>query len=136
MDARETTKGLFEAWNNRDWNTIRDALHPDYIYTAPDGQQAHGIEEGLIAGWQDHAVGLPDGQLELKALYADGEVVVTEFTVRGTHNGTWAGIEPTGEWVEADLCNITEFRDGKVYRERDYLDTLGLFVQLGAVHMP
>ena len=50
--------------------------------------------------------------MELKALHADGEVVVTEFTVRGTHNGTWAGIDPTGEWVEADLRNITEFKDG------------------------
>lgn len=136
MDTRRATKELFEAWNNRDWDTIRAALHPEYIYTGPDGHQAHGIEEGLISGWQDHAVGLPDGQLELKSLHADEDVVVTEFTVRGTHKGSWVGIAPTGKRIEADLCNVTEFRDGKVFRERDYLDTLGLFVQLGAVQVP
>jgi ketosteroid isomerase-like protein len=28
-----------------------------------------------------------------------------------------------------------EFRDGKLSRERDYLDTLGIFAQLGVVQM-
>ena len=66
----------------------------------------------------------------------DGNAVATKFTVRGTHTGTWLGIAPTGKPVEVDLCNIIEFRDGKVFRERDYLDTLGVFVQLGVVQMP
>ena len=136
MNARETIHHLFDAWNNRDWDTIRSLLHPEYIYTGPDGQEASGIEDGLTVGWKEHADGLPDGRVELNALYGDGDVVVTEFTVRGTHNGTWLGIAPTGKSVEVDLCNIIEFRDGKAIRERDYLDTLGVFVQLGAVQMP
>ena len=136
MDVRKTTQGLFEAWNQRDWDTIREALHPDYVYTGPDGQDAHGIDEGLIAGWQDHASGLPDGQLEIKSILVEGDVAITEFTVRGTHEGAWVGVEPTGRKVVADLCNVTEFRDEKVFRERDYLDTLGLFVQLGIVQVP
>ena len=136
MDIGKTTLGLFEAWNNRDWDTIRSALHPDYVYTGPDGEDTHGIDDGLIAGWQEHASGLPDGRLEIKSIHVDGDVAVTEFTVRGTHGGTWAGVAPTGKKVEADLCNVTEFKDGKVFRERDYLDTLGLFVQLGIVQVP
>ncbi len=136
MNARETTQRLLDAWNNRDWDTVRSALHAEYIYTGPDGQQARGIEDGLTAAWKDHAVGFPDGRLEVKALYGDGDVVVAEFTLRGTHKGTWAGIAPTGKTVEADLCNVMEFRDGKLFRERDYLDTLGVFVQLGIVEMP
>ncbi len=136
MNARETTQQLFDTWNNRDWDTIRSALHPECIYTGPDGQQAHGIEDCLTAGWKDHADGFPDGRLELKAFYADGDVVVTEFTLTATHTGTWAGIAPTGKTVEADVCNVMEFRDGKVFRERDYLDVLGVFVQLGVVQPP
>ncbi len=136
MNVRETTQQLFDAWNNRDWDTIRSALHPEGIYTGPDGQQARGIEDCLTAGWKDHAAGFPDGRLELKTFYADGDVVVTEFTLRGTHKGTWAGIAPTDKMVEADVCNVMEFRDGKVFRERDYLDVLGIFVQLGVVQVP
>ena len=136
MDARETTQNLFDAWNNRNWDTIRSALHPECIYTGLDGQQARGIEDCFTVGWKDFADGFPDGRVELKASYADGDVVVTEFTLRGTHKGTWAGIAPTGKTVEVDLCNVTEFRDGKVFRERDYVDTLGVFVQLGVAQMP
>ena len=136
MDLRKKTQELFEAWNNRNWESIRSELHADYIYTGPDGQDTQGIDDGLIAGWQDHALGLPDGRIEIKSIHVDGDVAVTEFTVRGTHEGAWIGVAPTGKRVEVDLCNVTEFRNGKVYRERDYLDTLSLFVQLGAVQVP
>ena len=136
MTARETTRRMFDAWNNRDWGTIRSALHPECIYTGPDGQQARGIEDCLAVAWTDFASGFPDGRVELKAFYGDGDVVVTEFILRATHTGTWEGIAPTGKTVEVDFCNVMEFRDGKVFRERDYLDTLGLFVQLGVVQMP
>ncbi len=136
MNARETTQQLFDAWNNRDWDTIRSSLHPECIYTGPDGQQVRGIEDCFTAGWKDFADGFPDGRVELKASYADGDAVVTEFTFRATHSGTWAGIGPTGKSVEVDLCNVMEFRDGKVFKERDYVDTLGFFVQLGVVQMP
>ena len=52
MTARETTQRMFDAWNNRDWGTIRSALHPECIYTGPDGQQARGIEDCLaVACW-------------------------------------------------------------------------------------
>jgi hypothetical protein len=40
MNARETTQRMFDAWSNRDWDTIRSALHAEYIYTGPPGQQA------------------------------------------------------------------------------------------------
>ena len=136
MDLLEATKGLFESWNNRDWDAIRSTLHVDYIYTGPDGEDACGIDDGLIAGWQDHAAGLPDGRLEIKSIHAEGNLVFTEFTVQGTHDGSWAGVEPTGRRVEVDVCNVTEFKGDKVIRERDYLDTLGLFVQLGVVNLP
>jgi len=44
-------------------------------------------------------------------------------------------VDPTGKKVSAAVCNIMQFRDGKLSRERDYLDTLGVFVQLGVVQM-
>jgi len=74
--------------------------------------------------------------VELKAFYAQGNDVVTEFTLKATHAGEWEGIAPTGKTVEVDFCNIMEFKDGKVFKERDYVDTLSLFVQLGVVQMP
>ncbi|MCG8427999.1 MAG: ester cyclase [Chromatiales bacterium] len=136
MNALETAKKMFDAWNSRDWDTIRSSLHVECLYTGPDGQQARGIEDCLKVGWISFATGFPDGRVELKASYNGGDVIVTEFTFKATHTGIWEGIAPTGKKVEVDLCNVMVFRDGKVFRERDYLDTLGLFGQLGIVQMP
>jgi steroid delta-isomerase-like uncharacterized protein len=136
MNALETTKKMFDAWNKRDWDTIRNAIHPECVYTGPDGKQTRGIEDCLAAAWKDFAAGFPDGRVEPKAFYVQGNVVVTEFTLKATHTGEWEGIAPTGKTVEVDFCNIMEFKDGKVFKERDYVDTLGLFVQLGVVQMP
>ena len=135
-DVRDAANKLFDAMNNKDWDTIRDALHPDYVYTGPDGEEAHGIEAGLAAGWTDHAAGFPDLRVEVKSLYADGDVVITEFAFSGTHSGPWAGIEPTGKKVGAAVCNLMQFRDGRLYRERDYMDTLSIFAQMGVVDLP
>ena len=42
MSARETARQLFDAWNNRDWDTIRNALHPEFF--GIEGR--HRIEHG------------------------------------------------------------------------------------------
>lgn len=135
-DLRDTAHRLFDASNKRDWDTIRSALHPEYTYIGPDGQEAHGIEAGLAAGWSDHAAGFPDMRLEVKTVYVDGDTAITEFDVRGTHTGAWLGVAPTGKKVEMSVCNVMQFRDGKLYWERDYVDTLGILAQLGVVQMP
>ena len=62
--------------------------------------------------------------------------MTTEFHFSGTHTGTWGGVPPTGKRVEGDVCNVMQFRDGKLVRERDYVNTLGIFMQLGVVQMP
>ena len=135
-DLRNAAKQLFDAMNNGDWDTIRAALHPDYIYTGPNGEEARGVEAGLAAASTDYNAAFPDMHVEIIALYADGDVVITEFTATGTHNGPFAGIAPTGKRVEVAVCNLMQFREGKLYHERDYLDTLSLFAQLGAVEAP
>ena len=33
--------------------------------------------------------------------------------------------------VEISICNVMELRDGKIYREREYMDRLTMLEQLG-----
>lgn len=134
-DLRETVTQLFDAMDNKDFEAVRSQLHQDYVYIGPDGQEARGIEAGLIAGWVEHSKGFPDMRIEIKNMHVAGDTVVTEFSFSGTHTGPWAGVDPTGKRVAADVCNIMQFRDGKLALERDYLDTLGVFSQLGVVEM-
>ena len=139
MDGREISRQMMEAWNNRDWDTIRNAMHPDYTYTGPDGEIVKGVEEGLETAWKSFADGFPEGRIDTDSMqmYVDGNTVITEFHAKLTHTGTFAGIAPTGNTVEIDLCNkMVLSDDGRVLAERDYMDTLAFFVQVGVVEAP
>ncbi len=139
MDGRALSHALFEAWNNRDWDTIRAALHPDYTYTGPDGTVTRGVEAGLQEAWISFADAFPTGRLEPGdvTVWTDGNTVISEVHAKLRHTGVSAGIEPTGNTVELELLNkMVLADDGRILEERDYLDTLGFFAQLGVIEPP
>lgn len=123
---------MLQAWKDRDWDAIRDVLHPDYMYIGPDGERVSGVDAGLAAGWSSFAESFPDGDYAVQGVYVVGDTIVTEFRFSGSHIGDFEGIAPTGNSVEIEFCNVMHLRDGKVVAERDYLDTHGLLQQLGA----
>ena len=61
--------------------------------------------------------------------------MVVEYTGRGTHTGTLStsmgDIPATGRSVTLQLCDVIEFKDGKVHRQRTYFDTGSMMAQLG-----
>ena len=129
-NARETTNRMIEAWNNRDWEFIRACLHAETRLIMPDGDEVHGVEACLTQGWKDHAVGFPDGRLEVVSSYDDGDVAITELILTGTHGATWAGMAATQKKIEVGTCNIKKFKDGKVWSDRDYLDVQTVISQV------
>ncbi|MEX0781387.1 MAG: ester cyclase [Dehalococcoidia bacterium] len=126
-----------DAWNRRDWDAFRAALHPtDYTYMGGDGVVQRGVDAGVAVG-QTYATAFPDGRLDItRALSCQGNVALIEFTVTGTHTGPLLGIAPTGKRVSLPVCNVAEIRDDKIVNEHEYLDSLAMFVQLGVVNDP
>jgi predicted ester cyclase len=49
----------------------------------------------------------------------------------GTHQGPWAGVEPTGRPMRFSGINVFRFQDGKVVELWNHRDDLGLMQQLG-----
>lgn len=124
-----------DCWNRRDFAGIAALLHPDYAYTGPDGNQIHGPDAGLGIA-KMYAAAFPDGVIEIAKVFADGDTSIAEFTASGTHAGDLMGIPPTGKPVRIRVCNVMELRDGKVYREHEYMDVMTMMVQLGLVPEP
>ena len=118
------------AWNRRDFEQMKTLIHPDYTYVASDGKEARGIEAGLQNAYI-YAKAFPDSQIEIKQVYVLGDTAIAELIARGTHAGDLMGIPPTGRSVELLICNVMELRDGKIYREREYMDRLSMLEQLG-----
>ena len=74
----------------------------------------------------------PDMQAIEQDLIVDGDKVVTRRILRGTHQGEFMGIAPTGKAVTAGGVWLSHLRDGKIKEQWVYFDALGLLQQVGA----
>ena len=77
--------------------------------------------------------GLPDIHAEPGKLRRLEDAVFVECITTGTHNGFFAGIEPTGKKIQSRSACIFEFDGDKLLCERVYLDMATILRQLGAL---
>jgi steroid delta-isomerase-like uncharacterized protein len=131
-DLTSTARAYHEAWNARDWAKYREFMHPEYSYTGGDGRRMDGPDAGVAVG-QMFATAFPDGRINVKHVHDAGNTVVVEFLGTGTHNGDFAGVPPSGRSVSIPVCDVLEFRDGKIIEEREFIDMMTLMQQVGAV---
>ena len=64
---------------------------------------------------------------------AEGDRVAWRFTVRGTHQGPFRGIAPTGRSIVLTGTALTRMRDGQMVENWNETDDLGLLQQLGVI---
>jgi steroid delta-isomerase-like uncharacterized protein len=64
---------------------------------------------------------------------AEGNKVVTRWTVHGTHEGEFQGRAPTGNPVLYSGVSIFRFTDGKIDEVWSSFDELGLLRQVGVL---
>lgn len=127
--AEEIVREYLDAAPRRDFDKIRQLFHEEYSYSGADGERRDGADAG-IAVVEMYSRAFPDLALEIQRTHVVDDVVVTEFIARGTHKGRLMDLEPTGRKVEVPVCNVIEVRDGKIYAEREYLDSAYLMRQL------
>jgi steroid delta-isomerase-like uncharacterized protein len=105
-----------------DWQNIDPSLPP--LPRGPEGARMH---LGLFAA------GMPDIELAVEDIIAEGDLVAASFTAMGTHTGELMGIPPTGKKVDITGTGFFKMRDGKIAENRVNFDALGLLQQLGVV---
>ncbi|CAN7208754.1 ester cyclase [Phyllobacterium sp. LjRoot231] len=79
--------------------------------------------------------GFPDIQWTLEETITEGDDVAARFTMRGTHQGNFFGVPPTGMAIVVQAMNFYRWSDGKIVAERGQPDLLGLLQQIGAAPM-
>ncbi len=102
---------------------MRHDLRPGDAPPGPEGQK-------LIAGMFRTA--FPDMHLSVEFLVTEADMVVARWTIRGTHQGAWGGVRPTGKKISFAGVNIFRIAEGKVAEIWNHRDDLGLMQQLGA----
>ena len=66
----------------------------------------------------------------------EGKKVVLRFTFRGTHQGEFMGVAPTGKQVTMAGIDIFRIADGKIAELWNQEDVLGMLRQIGAISEP
>ena len=71
-----------------------------------------------IDGMKQHLVDVkktyPDYTMKILKQYADGDYVISEFIMEGTHEGEWIGIKPTHKRLSFTGVDIDKVGDGKI----------------------
>lgn len=74
----------------------------------------------------------PGYQLNPKEMIAEGDKVVVDAAMTGTHKGELLGISPTGKQVEMPFIIIYRVSGGKIVDHTMVADQAGLMQQLSA----
>lgn len=91
--------------------------------------------EDLKALYREWFTAFPDLTEEIHARVAEGDEVMEYLTVRGTHEGPFRGIEPTGETIAVDGYHYRRIEDGHIVETASMVGMVTLFSQLG-VELP
>ena len=75
----------------------------------------------------------PDLQVDVEDLVADGEKLVTRYTVHGRHHGELMGIPATGKQISISGIAIDRFENGQSIEHWEIIDQLSLMQQLGVI---
>jgi steroid delta-isomerase-like uncharacterized protein len=121
---------LDELWNRENFAIVDELVASDYDGHSSTEFNGPGGAKQFVS--EVHKA-FPDFQFTIEDQIAEGDKVATRWTARGTHQGEFQGVAPTGG--QTTMTGITVFRiaNGKLIDGWTNEDVLGLLQQLGAV---
>ncbi|MBV9171031.1 MAG: ester cyclase [Chloroflexi bacterium] len=137
--STEDNKAVFRRWcevisQNR-LDRVEEIIASDEV----DHALPPGVPPGLDGLKQIFTLlhtAFPDLQIEIEDLIAEGDKVVGRVTARGTHEGEFMGIAPTGKRVSFTAIDIVRIAGGQIAERWSQADNLALLQQLGPVPAP
>ena len=98
---------VFEFWSEDFHSHVTERVSPDRVGTDVRGQEQEW--------WQMAKSAFPDMQFLVNLLIEQDDLVVSNWTVKGTHSGTaFYDVPPSGEPVEINGTAVLRIRDGKI----------------------
>jgi steroid delta-isomerase-like uncharacterized protein len=75
----------------------------------------------------------PDLVVTVDGQVAEDDIVVTWWTMRGTHSGAWNGVAPTHKPILLRGVNVQKIRDGRIVEHSGGSNSLEALLELGLV---
>lgn len=138
--STETNKAIVRRFTEQVWNAGRLDLidefftedFVEYIVGMPSRSGREAVRESIAISRN----AFPDLRISIEDEIADGDKVVTRWTMRGTQLGDLEGIPATGKQVTQSGMSILRLTNARIAELWGYLDNLGLMQQLGVIPVP
>ena len=122
-----------ELWNKGNLSVADELFAPNYEHhdasTLDFGRGPESEKKRATL----YRTAFPDVRLIIEDIIAEGEIVMTRWSCRGTHKGDLSGIAPTGKQITISGVTIARLANGKMAEGWVNWDALGLMQQLGVV---
>ena len=133
----EENKALARRWadifKEGNLDLVDEIFAPNFVGHDPAmPEDVRGVE-GAREFYSMYTSAFPDAEITIEDQLAEGDMVATRWTGRGTHQGELMGVQPSGNRVEVMGNSISRIEDGKIVEEWDIYDALGMMQAIGAV---
>ena len=121
-----------EAQENGRLDVVDELLAEDFVDHSP----LPGVpptREGVKMLFAGLRAAFPDLRVTISEQIGENDRVATRKTFRGTHQGDFLGVPPSGRPVEFEVIDILTIEGGRIREHRLVIDQLGLLKQLGAM---
>ena len=124
-----------EIVSSHDTSRFNEIVAPDYVNHNPFAEP--GLE-GVKKVFGAIIAGVPDLKVSAEDVFvsADGARVVGRYRYEGTHTKHFLGYPTTGNTFAMRSTDIWRVKDGRFVEHWDELNTLDIFIQVGAVPAP
>jgi steroid delta-isomerase-like uncharacterized protein len=118
--------------NDKNLDTLEEVYAPDFVWHEPD-QEIRGYEQGKQFA-SAFFEAFPDLSITVDDVLAEGDQVVSRYTIRGTHQGETEDFgPPTGRQMVLEGITIHRFEGDKIVEEWERYDNQSVLQQLGLV---
>jgi steroid delta-isomerase-like uncharacterized protein len=138
MDGQELEQFIDRynaAWNAHDVDAILELHSDDSVFENHTTGDLNVGKDAIGNAIRGIFTVFPDLEFETRRRYVRDDLVVQEWTARGTHLGKMSRsgmeVEPTGKSVEYRGMDVIPIEDGLVARKDVYSDGVTLLRQLG-----
>jgi steroid delta-isomerase-like uncharacterized protein len=110
-----------------------ELIAPDATFHVPGRSEPMRGPGGYLAIIGMMREGFPNVRWTMEEMVSEGDKVAARFTMRGTHQGPFFGVPPTGTEIVVQALNLYHLADGQIVEEHGHPDMLSLLRQIGAL---
>jgi steroid delta-isomerase-like uncharacterized protein len=123
---------FYELFSRGETDQVIDLLGDGYLSHGFGGGGAENLRRSL----QGMRAAFPDLTFTVEDTITEADKVAVKTTMRGTHQGPFAGRTASGNPIEVGGCDVFRVQDGRIVEAWWLGDSGSLLMQIGAIPAP